>query len=655
MSLRTLFRTSRKLARAREVAAHRDSGAPEALAQPALSQRLPVTREVVGQTTVTLAVAALVAVSGREEGAYYVDVWAPLGLLLLAAVGALMFFRRGPARLPSVGAAALLSVGGWAVLSTQWGGIPNDAWTMLGQSIVAAAALLAASGLAVDTRGQTAVYAGVFLGLTEHAVEILIRVAVTGGPAGWFFGRYLDGPVGYHNAQATLFVLGLPLALAATSATKVYVRAIGGGASGAFLGALILTQSRGGLLAAGVAVFVLLVWSRDRRLLLFSAPVLAATAALFLAVRDVDAALADGSAAAHLGELRGYVIWCSVVALIPAAAAAANVRSRLGGAGAVAVASVSLALVLAGGIHARGSIERAIDRATHTSNDRTSPDDTPAGSTRLVSLSLNGRRAAWRTAWKMIEERPLAGAGQGQFSRHWGTDRPKSYFYFYILQPHSLELELLSELGAVGLVAFAVFVGSGLVAAAKAGSRRRGAIAGAMLIALVGEASVDWSWSFPGVVLPVLLIVGAAAPGRRIRRPRLAAPLAAASLVAAAAVLAAPYLSDRQLDRGRALAATNPDEAWTLSLDAQRLDPWDQRVLAFQGKLAEAAGRYMLAARKYDKAATLSRQPWIGYFQEAGVLKTARSKAERRGACKRALRANPTEDVLRFIVCDRLD
>ena len=614
-------------------------------------QRFAIGGAVVGPAGIAIAVAALVAISGREEGAYYVDVWAPLGLLLLAAVGVLVLCRRSPGLFPAIGAAALLGVGGWSVLSTQWGGIPNDAWTALGQSIVVAAALVTASGLAVDPRGRVAVYAGVFLGLAEHAVEILVRITVSGGPRGWFYGRYLDGPVGYHNAQATLFVLGLPLALAATSSRKVSVRALGGAAAGAFLGALILTQSRGGLLAAGAAVLTLLVWTRDRRLLLFSAPVVATTAALFLAVRDVDAALANGTATAHLGELRRYVAWCAVVAVILAAAAAADVRSRFGRRAAVAIASVSLALVLAGGIYARGPIERAIDRATHTSGDRSNPDETPAGSTRLVSLSLNGRRAAWRIARELTEEHPVIGAGDGQFSRHWGTDRPKSYFYFYILQPHSLELELLGELGAIGLGLFAVFVGSGILAAATSGSRRHGAVAGSMLIGLLGEASIDWTWSFPGVVLPVALALGAAAPGRRIRRLRVTGPLAAVPLVAAAAVLAGPYLSDRQLDRARALAATNPDKAWTLSLDAQGIDPWDPRVLAFQGKLAEAAGRYTLAARKYDKAAVLSRQPWIAYFQEAGVLKTAHKTTEQRRACRRALGANPTEQVLRYVVC----
>jgi O-antigen ligase/polysaccharide polymerase Wzy-like membrane protein len=603
--------------------------------------------EVVGHAAVALTVAVLVGVGAREEGGYYVDVWAPLGLALLAILAVLVFYRRGPALLPSIGAAALVALGGWSVLSTQWGGIPNAAWTLLGQSIVAAAALLAASSMAFSARVRTAVYAGVLLGLTAHAVEILARVAVTGGPAGWFLGRYLQGPVGYHNAQATLFVLGLPLALTAATSRRLAARAVGGAATGALLGALILTQSRGALLAAGVSAVVLLAWSREIRLLMFIAPVLAAVAALLAAVRDVDAALVDGTAATHLHDLRRFVLWSGLAALALATTASANTTSRVGRVWAVSVASLTLALGVFAGFQARDTIGRAIDSVT--TSVQAGPDRAPAGATRLTSLSLNGRGDVWRVAWAMARERPVSGNGIGQFSRRWGTERSDGALY--VLQPHSLELELLGELGAIGLVAFAVFVVGAFGAAANSPSRHRAAVAGSVVVALLVETSVDWTWSFPAVVLPVMLIVGAAAGGIRIRRLLPFAAIAIPVVVAAAVVLAFPYLSDRQLDRGSALADTNADEAWTLALDAQRLDPWDEEPLVLQGQLAEAAGRYALAAAKYDRAASLSRQPWLDYFHEAFAWKHAVALTQLRRACGLAAAANPKEPLLRSGPC----
>src|SRR6185295_18877335 len=120
----------------------------------------------------------------------------------------------------------------------------------------------------------------------------------------WYYQRYLEGPVGYHNAQATLFALGVPLALGAATSRRLPVRVVGAAALGPLVGALILTQSRGALLALGIASVVLLAWARDLRLVLFALPAAAVTGGMLLAVRSVDAALVEGPAAAHVDELR---------------------------------------------------------------------------------------------------------------------------------------------------------------------------------------------------------------------------------------------------------------------------------------------------------------------------------------------------------------
>jgi len=252
----------------------------------------------------------------------------------------------------------------------------------------------------------------------------------------------------------------------------------------------------------------------------------------------------------------------------------------------------------------------------------------------------------------MARDHPVAGAGAGQFSRRWGTDR--NIVYLYVLQPHSLELEIFGELGAVGVALFAVLLvcSFGSTASGVSG-RRRSAMAAAVLTALLAEVTVDWTWSFPAVVVPALLVVGAAGGGARLRRPRVTAGVTVPVVAVAAVALALPFLSDRQLDRGRAVAAKNPNEAWDLSRAAQTLNPWDDRIYAFQGRLAGNAGLTALVVKKFDRSAELARQPWQRYFQEAGSLDPKKTKAVRR-ACVLARNADPLEPNIRYGPCNRV-
>jgi hypothetical protein len=310
---------------------------------------------------------------------------------------------------------------------------------------------------------------------------------------------------------------------------------------------------------------------------------------------------------------------------------------------------VTIAAGAAVALENTGAIERGIDRVTSGVSDN-SPDTAPAGATRLASLSLNGRRQAWHFAWDMTRDHPLAGAGMGSFSREWGSDRTVQYLY--ILQPHSLELELLGELGIVGFGLFVVLVvcAFGCVVAGRAG-RRRSAIAAALIVALLAEVSVDWTWSVPAVVVPALLVVGAAGGGSRLRWQRVSSAATVPVLAAAAVALGLPFLADRELDRGRALAADNPSRAWTLSVDSRKLNPWDERVYALQGRLAGESGLSNLVVEKYDKAASLSRQPWHAYFQEAASLDPKDVNAVRR-ACHLARASDPLEPAFDYGPCN---
>src|SRR5690242_4591578 len=84
--------------RPREAPALGNGGTVDAL--PAGGLRRPTDLAMVANTlgppVLALAVAATVTVAADHEGAYYVDVWGPLGLVLLAACAAVLAVRRAP-------------------------------------------------------------------------------------------------------------------------------------------------------------------------------------------------------------------------------------------------------------------------------------------------------------------------------------------------------------------------------------------------------------------------------------------------------------------------------------------------------------------------------------------------------------------------------
>jgi len=68
--------------------------------------------------------------------------------------------------------------------------------------------------------------------------------------------------------------------------------------------------------------------------------------------------------------------------------------------------------------------------------------------------SYQGRVKAWGLAWDMFKQNPVTGVGVGNFAIVHGTSSG------HWLNVHSLYFQLLSEMGLVGVISFAVFVGS---------------------------------------------------------------------------------------------------------------------------------------------------------------------------------------------------
>ena len=148
---------------------------------------------------------------------------------------------------------------------------------------------------------------------------------------------------------------------------------------------------------------------------------------------------------------------------------------------------------------------------------------------RLTDLCANNRIAWWDEAVEIAADRPLHGSGAGTFElarRRFRDDASP------VSQPHSVPLQLLADLGVVGLV-LGLLVVAGAAAGIRRGLRlvadheRPAAAALACLVLAYGiHALVDYDLDFLSVTAPALLALGtllavgraaSATPDRRAR------------------------------------------------------------------------------------------------------------------------------------------
>ncbi len=243
----------------------------------------------------------------------------------------------------------------------------------------------------------------------------------------------------------------------------------------------------------------------------------------------------------------------------------------------------------------------------------------------------------------MWREHPTLGVGAGNYPRSYYQRRATTED---IEQPHSVELQTLSELGIVGALLLAGFIG-GHRLGSSAHARSRGArspLARALMVGAVGalvawlvQTSVDWMHLLPG--LTAIALVGAAvlirprpragtgaeAPARRrssstaavapersglqralASKPALALGASAVmvTLVLAGASLSRQGLADLYRERAQQELAAHPaaalvDANRSLGIDADAMETYYVKAAALarfdQAAAAEATLRQALA------------------------------------------------------------
>ena len=596
----------------------------------ALPQALPV-------AAVVVAAVAVLAARGSDATALL-----PIGgAAVLVAVAALVAaaLRATPLATPGAAGLALLAAlaahAAWSGATIAWSIAPDRSWEAVNRTLAYLALLGVGMLVAPLVRSPVRAAAAALAGVLGFAIlwSLLGKVVPALGDAPERSAR-LTGPLDYWNALALAIALALPLWLWFASGRfhRPEVRAAAVAALSWSVVTLLLTGSRGGILAAAVAVAVWFAVAGPRldgvAALALSLPVGGAIGVWALTrpgLAEVGASSGerarDGALLGLLLLLGGAAVVAAALAVIrwedaaplPAARRRALVRAAAVVAALLAAAVAAVVLVRSGGPGELG--ERF----------RNPPESQlPNDPSRYVEVASNHRWTWWNDAWEIFEEHRLGGTGAGSYEL---ARRPIRDDSRAPLDPHNLAMKALSETGLVGFLLVLAIVGSAAWIVAGALRRLTGAERSAAAALAAGAAAwlvhslVDMTWELAAVTAPVLLALGVLAVARRpaatasARRPF----LAAAAVALGAGILfslAAPPLAERRLDLALdALTLGRAGTAIELARDAQELNPLAVEPLHLEAAAYEATGRLDEAETLYVRAVELQPQNAVTWFE----------------------------------------
>ncbi|HEV2980553.1 MAG TPA: MraY family glycosyltransferase, partial [Solirubrobacteraceae bacterium] len=567
---------------------------------------------------------------------YDSSVWVPIGLALVI-LAAIAFVLR-PTRPSGPGALALfglLGLGVLSLLSTAWAESAESAVVSGNRWLVYGALLLLAIVLASHERRAAVLLGAAAVGVGAVAISVLARL-LGNDPATLFLGGRLNAPLGYINGEGCLFAMGIWPCMALAQLRRPLLAGAGAGLATLFACLALLSQSRGTALAIAFSLVVVLalVPGRVRRAYaaLAIAVGLAAAGSALLHVYDHANGGAVSTATAHaagraalLAAIGVGLVWAALVAAwgqVAQPPRAANMRTL--GAWLLAVPVVA---ALAAGVASAGRVSHDASAQWHAfvhvaeQGEGAAPSTPSTSQSRLLSGAGN-RYDYWRIAVHVWEKHPLIGVGAGNYPRSYFERRATTED---VQQPHSLELQALSELGLAGALLLACFLaGVGWGAVRMRPLARRSPRSRALLTASLGsfsawlaQDSVDWMHLLPGLTGVALACAAVLtwprwqpepvvqpAPSRttalRGRRPALALSLCAVlvTLIVAGASLSRQGLAQLYRERAQTELARNPAAALSdvnrsLEIDSDAPQSYYIQAAAFahfdQAHAAEAA------------------------------------------------------------------
>ncbi len=562
-----------------------------------------------------LAAAILVATSVLVVWAFFaggasgVRAVATLGFAaLIVATLLLVCWTRGAVVMPRLDRSGFVAVASatalvvWTALTVWWSIAGDRSFDALGKGLVLLA--FGVVGLAAAVRpGRPVTAVALVLAAALGAAlcwALLGKVVPSLGPDDAGRVTRLRGSIGYWNALALLAdaALGLGLWLVATVRDR-FGRPLGALLLYIATLAILLTQSRAGLVAGLVVVALVLALSPGRaEASLFA--LLACGPGLFVAgwaftqpalVEDGSASVERVSSGTTLGVLSvlGVVVVLVAVSKVPVVRLVETRRRTV-----VRVLLSAVAILFAVGL--LGLVTTVGNPVRWAGNQLTSSGEIANRPDRLVEVGTNGRSVWWGEAWQIFRANPAGGTGASTFEiarkRVRSNAQPVS-------SPHSVPLQLLSETGLPGFLLGLTFV-VGLVLGIRATLGRleddeRGAAVGLVGLPLAFglHALVDLDLDFLAVAAPTMLVaavlLGAGRPPAA-QADRLVTAGAVVAAVAAAWVLVAPALSTRSVERTYAqITAGRIDSAGSIARRAQRLNPLAPDPLYGRAAVATAA------------------------------------------------------------------
>ena len=568
---------------------------------------------------------------GIKQGAYFGVVLYP-GLVLLCA-GLVVLLHAAPWRANlGLSRPTVLALGGvfglaaWSALSAIWSPSPDVA--------LADAQRIAVYGLAfvlglwlcnlLGPRMQLALAPLAIAGALAGLVTLFVLAFGDDVSSYLEINGTLQYPLGYRNANAAFFAIAAwpALALAQWAGLSWSARAAALGAATLCLELALLSQSRGFVIAGAAAIVVYAIFTPGRaRAILWLC--LAALPALVVlpALSDLYAAANDSGLESALTQLpdaaRAALGGCALAIIAGAVAVRVEARfkprpesvkraDRVATGGLIAVAVIAVV----GFVVATGDpVDWVGQRVDEFQNEGT--PDLSAEPSRFGFNTGSERLDLWEIAVQDAAADPLFGDGAGGYQYSYLQDR--SVAAQNVRDAHSVELEVLSELGAPGLILLGLAIAGALVGALRA--RRLGPAAAALSAAAltafaywIVHSSIDWFWAYPAITAPVFALLGSACAPALLtpQRPDHRAHRWIALVVVVLAVSAIPpYLSERYTNQAFATWAIDLDDAYADLDRAATLNPLSEEPLMAEGAIAREAGDTERAITAFREAADL--------------------------------------------------
>jgi len=470
-------------------------------------------------------------------------------------------------------------------------------------------------------------------------------------------GYRLAAPIGYWNGVGILAAIGVVLCLGfAVRGRTPAARALGAAAVPPLATALYFTFSRGSIVALLVGLAAAAALDPRRLQLLSGVLVVAPATALALLAASHSPALTHRHPVLAQASQEGHRLAVLLVLLAVLSAALAlgfgAAEHRLAVPRAIRLAFAALLtlclLVALAATFVRYGSPPTLARKAYD-NFRAPPSASAVDlNERLLTISSGRRYRLWNVAWGEAKAHPVLGGGAGSYAQEWLRRRHRP---FQVQDAHSLYLETLAELGAVGLALLVVLLSLPVAAAVRARTHPLVPFAFAAFVAFLVHAALDWDWELPAVTLAAIFCGLACLLAQRSGdatnlarlppRVRFASAAAALALSAGAAVM---LLGNAAVGASKADAAAGRfANAKREARTAIRWTPWLSVGWQQLGEAQLALGQLQGARHSLRTAIAKDPRNWVLWLD----LAAAEDGWARQRALRTALRLNPYSPEIR--------